>query len=407
METLRYNPENCTFNSSAFPESIKTLIFGNRVQYIPAYAFYKCSNITMLTIPQSVISIGDDAFKNCTSLETVYFNAENCTKCGSSYSHPGFPNNLKTVIFGDNVKTIPSNAFYGCALTEVTIPESVTIIGNDAFDNCRALETLYFNAENCIECGKGNVAFPTNLMAVVFGDKVKNIPAYSFSGISGLASVSMGESVKTIGDKAFYNCSGLKSVVTKSLESWVNIEFEDFYSNPTYYAKTLLVGDESIRRLTIPDGTTRLNKYAFINCEPLVTANMPASLASAGESVFGGCTGLQRIIFPDEATFLGVNYDDEKSFLNYSNNAKYYIGSRLYDTSTIENIVIPESLNYIPDYAFYKWPRLNQVTIHDKVERIGKYAFYECKALASLTLPESLATIGNAAFYYCSRIPTL
>lgn len=429
LETVYFNAENCTqCESYAFPSNIKTLVIGDSVKNIPEdafygctgmttvsignsvstigdYAFQSCSGLLSITIPNSVTTIGVRAFHGCNSLETVYFNAENCTKCGGSEGfYIAFPTNLKTVVFGDKVKNIPSYAFYGCALTEVTIPESVTSIGDRAFKACASLETVYFNAENCITCSS---PFSTNLKAAVVGDKVKNIPAYSFSGISDLTSVTMGESVKTIGDKAFYNCSGLKSVVTKSLESWVNIEFENFYSNPTYYAKTLLVGDESIRRLTIPDGTTRLNKYAFINCEPLVTANIPASLASAGESVFGGCTGLQRIIFPDEATFIGINYDDEKSFLNYSNKAKYYIGSSLYDTSIIENIVIPESLNYIPDYAFYRWPRLNQVTIHDKVERIGKYAFYECKALASLTLPESLTTIGNLAFYNCYGIPTL
>lgn len=405
LEVLNFNAVNC--DSGSFPENLKSVIFGDKVTKIPGYAFLNCSKLTTLTIPESVTSIGAGAFKGCTSLEILYFSAKNCTFCGSTKDY-SFPSNIKTLVIGEKVNIIPDYTFSGCkGLAEVTIPETVTTIGNYAFEYCAGLETVYFNAENCVECGKNYRAFPSNITTLIIGDKVKNIPAKSFSNCKSLASVKMGSSVKTIGERAFDSCSGLDKVIASSLESWVNIEFEGISSNPTYYAKKLLMGEESIRRLTIPEGTTRLKEYAFINCEPLVTVNIPASLTSVGNRVFSGCTGLQRVIFPDEKTLLGVNYDSEESLMNYNNNAKLYIGSQLYDTNTIENIVIPESLNYIPDYAFYKWPKLTQITIHDNVERIGRYAFYECKSLASIEFPETLTEIGDFSFNGCYKIPSL
>ena len=406
----------------------------NSVTTIGDEAFYGCSGLTSVTIPNSVTTIGEWAFYECSKLTELFFNAENCTNCGgyrSSYYKYAFPSTLQKVTFGDNVKTIPAYALYECSgLTSVTIGNSVTAIGDEAFRDCRGLTSvtignsvttigymafyecsklteLFFNAENCTKCGvyeSGGwscYVFPTTLQKVTFGDNVKTIPAEAFGKCSNLTSVTIPNSVTTIGNSAFYECSKLTEVNVPSIESWLNINFENKTANPTYYAKKLLVNGETIRRMTIPEGTKRINAYSFINCEPLVTVTLPASLDSIGDSAFSGCTGLQRAIFPDAETYLGINYDSGSARLNSGNDSKIYIGSEEYNP---EEIDWPSTMTKIPDYAFYGNITLKNINIPKTVTEIGEDAFYDCRNLTSMDIPNSVTTIGDGAFCGCSGL---
>lgn len=380
--------------------SIEKLIIGNTE--ISSRAFHSCTNLTTVEIGNYVTCIEDEAFYDCPNLDTVYFNAENCETSGNS----AFPPTLKKIIFGKNVKSIPPCMFYGCSLlNSIEIPNSVSTIGTSAFGACSGLNTLYFNAENCETCGsEGRPAFPRTLKNLVIGNDVKSLPDNAFYHCSELTAIEIPESVASIGKNTFYGCVNFASVSTSTLEDWLKIEFGNEYSNPTYYAKKLLVGGETIRRLTIPEGTTRINAFAFVNCEPLVTVTFPTSIKSVGDAPFIGCTGLQRDIFPSVESYLGLEYDCSSARITNGNNSKIYIDNEEYDP---EEINWPESLTRIPGYAFFDNRTLKHINIPETVTEIGVGAFYWCSGLSEIEIPSEVTKIEDNTFNQCSSLKSV
>ncbi|MDE6295294.1 MAG: leucine-rich repeat protein [Muribaculaceae bacterium] len=241
--------------SVTIPESVTKI--GNS-------AFSGCSGLTSVTIPASVTTIGDDAFSGCSRLTELYFNAENCLKCGS------LPNSIKKVVIGENVKAIPDYAFSGCrSLTSVTIPESVTIIGGSAFEDC-----------------------------------------------SGLTSVTIGNSVQSIGKDAFKGCRDLTKAEFGCIIQLCGINFGNEYSNPLYYVNNLYINGEEITNLVIPFNVTSIGNYSFYNCSGLTSVTIPESVTTIGQRAFSGCSGLTTIYSYNttppatgNGTFDGVPYD--------------------------------------------------------------------------------------------------
>ena len=161
---------------------------------------------TGLTIGNGVTSIGISAFKDCSLIEVIW-NAENCTKAGSPYNLIFRNNNLKTVTIGDNVKTIPSYAFYGCSgLKSVTIGNSVTSIDYQAFYGCNGLTSI------------------------TIPNSVTSIDDSAFYSCIGLTSVTIGNGVTYIGDKAFYDCRGLSEIrFNGTISRWNAISKGDYW----------------------------------------------------------------------------------------------------------------------------------------------------------------------------------
>ena len=205
-------------------------------------AFFICTGLTSITIPNSVTSIGDYAFSHCSGLTSITI-----------------PN---------SVTSIGYQAFYNCSgLTSITIPNSVTSIGGSAFMGC------------------------TGLTSVTIPNSVTSIEDYTFSCCSGLTSITIPNSVTSIGDDAFSNCNGLTSVTIGNSVTSIG---EDAFS----YCSGLT-------SITIPNSVTSIGSWAFAGCSSLTSITIPNCVTSIGESAFYECSGLTSVTIPNSVGSIG------------------------------------------------------------------------------------------------------
>ena len=338
------------------------------VTSIGDWAFKNCSSLTSVTIPNSVTSIGDNAFADCSKLTSVTI-----------------PN---------SVTSIGSSAFYGCSsLTSVTIPNSVTSIGYYAFYECSSLTSV--TIPNSVTSIEGSTfADCSKLTSVTIPNSVTSIGDYAFYECTSLTSLTIGESVTSIGFAAFANCSKLTSVTIPN--SVTSIGYGAFYGcsslpveNNLRYADTYLVEavNKTLSTYSIKEGTQWVGSSAFDNCQSLTSIKLPNSVTSIGDYAFYECTSLTSVTIPNSVTSIG----------DYA----------FYGCSSLTSVTIPNSVTSIGDYAFDGCSSLISITIPNSVTSIGKSAFDGCSSLTSVTIPNSVTSIGSWAFYECYSLTSI
>ena len=385
-------------------KNLTDFVFGDEVEHIPDYLCYNLTSLKNLVIGNSVTTIGSYAFSSCTGLKKVIWNARNAN--GFQYDTPfsdcenltdfvfgdeveHIPDylcynltSLKNLVIGNSVTTIRSHAFKGCTgLTEVTIPNAVTSIGSSAFSGCTGLtEVTIPNAVTSI----GSRAFSgcTGLTEVTIPNAVTYIGERAFEGCSGLTTVTIGNSVTTIEERAFTSCSGLTTVIwnARNAEYYNGLSYDSPFSNCDRL--TDFVFGEEVEHIP-----------ALLCCELASLKNLVIgnSVTSIGISAFDGCSGLTEVIW---------NARNVQDFQD--NSSRPFSGC-----DRLTDFVFGEEVEHIPDYLCYQLTSLNTIVIPNSVTSIGTNAFSFCSGLKTVTIPNSVTNIGSSAFEDCTELKTV
>lgn len=354
--------------------SLSSITIPDSVVSIEEFAFYNCSSLSSLTLGHGVTSIGGDAFYNCSNLEDVNVTSVDAwcrIAFGDRYATPmyyakNFCLNGEKVVSVAVPQGVTSldYTFYGFKdLIRVTLPNSMTRIGERAFYDC------------------------SNLVSITIPDSVTSIGYEAFYGCSSLARISIGSGVTSIGSGAFSGCSSLTDVYLTDMDAWCRITFDNYMYNhnhsstPMCQAENIYLNGEKITSVTIPQGITAVQDDTFYGFRDLVTVTIPDSVTSIGESAFSGCSSLARITIPDSVTSIG-----ERAFCG---------------CSSLTGVTIPDSVTSIDVWAFLDCTSLQSIAIGSGVTSInGSSAFASpfsgCDKLESVYITDMAAWCGIA-----------
>ena len=376
---------------------VTDLVIPNSLTEVPAYVFYNCASLNSVTIPNSVTSIGKEAFGGCTNLTSVHISSLTAW-CNISFSNP-ISNayhiyingtEIKDLVVPDEITEIKGYAFSGCtSLNSVTIPNIVTSIGYEAFSSCTDLNAVSIpNTVTII----GDHAFSgcSGLTGITIPNSVNSIGEWAFYD-SGLMSINIPNSVTSIGEEAFGGCSSLESIVVSP-------------DNAIYDSRdncNALIETETnclilrCKDTVIPNSVTGIGHEAFAKCTGLTSITIPSSITFIGSRSFMGCRDVKFIV-KDLKAWCNIDFEDYFHFIESKWN---YPQKHIAHVQKATQVTVPSN----PLESGYLYSDENtQVTdlvIPDGVTVIPNYAFYGCHGLKSITIPNSVKSIGWSAFH--------
>ncbi len=404
-------------------------------------AFYGCTGLTSVTIPNSVTQIGDAAFEYCSGLTSV--------------------------TIPDSVTEIGSYAFEDCTeLASVTMGKGVTSIGHYAFSGCTELVSIVVDKNNKVYSSRDGVLFnknktallrypegksgayriPDGVKVITFGDL---LPSYdpdreydsdgAFANCRNLTSITIPGSVTEVLRNSFTYCSQLKSVTVENGVKKIDGAFwecnnieklniadsvisvgTDFLNTPWYesqpdgviYAGKVACGYKGEMpentNIILKQGTKAIASGTFSECAGLKNITIPDGVVSIEDYAFDDCENLTNIDIPDSVESVGAGAFRDTAWYDLQPDGLIYIGKVAYEYKgempENTNITLKQGTKAIADYAFSSCRGLISITIPDSVTSIGYCAFDCCTGLTDITIPDSVEDIETYAFQGCENL---
>ena len=297
--------------------------------------------------------------------------------CGANATWTLDENGVLTI---SGTGAIEDSGFKSYAIKEVVIEEGITEIGSYAFQRCEQIQ---------------KITLPKSLTAI--GDN-------AFLVCSGLKEITIPQNCVTIGEDAFYNCSGLEEISVEK-ENPAFDSRQDCKALIDSKSNTLLRGGKNsvvpdgvteiaedafaytgITEITIPDSVIKIGENAFSDCKQLKSIVLSANIISIGDDTFRLCSSLETVNLPE-----GLKT----------------IGNGAFQSSGLQAVTIPATVDSIEESAFNGCKNLTQITIPQEVTEISPCCFMDCENLTLIMLPGSITEIGNSAFYRCNKLETV
>lgn len=344
-----------------FEAEIKSVVINEGVTTVGTKAFHSLTNLESVSLPDSLISIGECSF----------------------YNNP----KLTTVTIPENVTTIDNNAFYSCEnLESVVIPDKVTAIGWNAFNDCEKLET------------------------VLLGEGLTSIGSSAFAYCDSLKEVVIPANVTDIGEYAFYSCNNLEAV---------NVDDDNkYYSSDEYgvlfdKAKSKVIlyptGNERTEYV-IPDTVTVIGESAFEESVNLINVTIPYGVETIGNQAFEYCTGLAEVTIPSTVTTIGsYAFSDCKEItsVDIPDNVTAMGDGAFHQCENLTTVVIGDGLTELADYVFIDCIMLENVTLGSNIENLGISTFEGCTSLKNIEIPDGVTSIRGSTFNNCLSLESI
>ena len=359
---------------------VRTIVVEEGITSIGDGAFDYLYNATAVQLPSTLTWIGDSAFQGCRMLENVSL-PDGVTHIGYSafYSCSA----IGELVLPEGLTELGTHTFESSGLTRIVIPESLTYLPERCFMRCEKLTEVVMHdgitelGDWCFSCTDAleNIDLPKGLTEIPWGcfsdsglkrvsipDGVTTLRVNAFNGCASLEEVEIPDSVTMIYDHAFAD--------TKSLKT---IELPAGLTATSYG----LFSGSGLESITLPDGMIGLSRDTFLDCKNLTTVVMPDSMEVFGEYCFARCTSLKSLELPKNTRV--VEYG-------------------AFESTGLEQIVIPEGCTHVGGYAFSDCDSLTEVVFPDSVFYIGDYTFRSNDAIDTVVLPTSLKSVPRGMF---------
>ncbi len=434
---------------------IPSEIDGYSVHELVDNCFKDNTTLESVTIPSSVIWLGNSAFAGCTNLKDVNIEEGLVNIGANAFEGCG----IEEIVLPSTVRSMKGYIFKDTPLSDITMPAALEDFTEGIFYNCDSLTEIDFSP--CVKLGTiGSKTFQgcDNLTKITLGEKQKSIGSYALADCKSLTDysflsqftsygnyalanmplteytfpegtvtiprevfentpvkkVTLPDTVKTLGDYSFYCCKTLEEIVGgEGVETIGSYAFTDTGSGYIHTDESTCVHIRSLG--DIGKNVKTIGKRAFVNCMFLEEFDLSQSkLVSIGERAFANCKSLKEIVLPSTASSIELEAflkctSLEKAYLNFE---LTYLAMAAFDgCSSLSEITYPGCLDptatYQGDNTFRGCKNLKKVVVPEGTVDLVPYAFYGSEGIEEIVLPSTLKTIGMSAFDDCINLRAL
>ena len=326
---------------------ISEIVLPNSITSIGDHCFFDCSNLALITLPDGITSLGESCFFGCSSLESITLPVGITSLGESCFSGCSL---LSSITLPNGITSLGEYCFSGCVwLTSITLPYGIVSLGDFCFERCLMLSSI------------------------TLPNSITSLGKYCFLSCYRLSSITLPEDITSLGESCFSGCSSLSSI-------------------------------------TLPEDITSLGESCFSGCSCLSSITMPNGITSLGESCFYGCSSLSSIVLPNSITSLGSYcFSDcsSLSFIALPNGITSLEDYCFRDCQSLSSITLPNSITSLGSYCFFRCSNLESITLPNGITSLGEFCFSECTSLSSITLPISITLLGSSCFANNSSLMTV